>query len=64
MKHLKKFNESINSIDSELKPILSKMELSENIECEIDGERVLMNEYRLLLKPGSKEEEILFKYIY
>lgn len=60
MKHLKKFNESI---DSELQNILSKMELFENIECNINGEIVLMNEYRLLLKPGSKEEEILSKYI-
>lgn len=47
-----------------LKEVLNSADLFENVECDIDGEIKLMNEYRILVEPNSKENEQLYSLLF
>ena len=45
----------------EILAILNSADIFENVDCDIDGEIKLMNEYRIVVEPNSKEDKILTK---
>ncbi len=47
-----------------LAAVLSSADLFENVECNIDGEIKLMNEYRILVEPNSEEDRLLTNLLY
>ena len=47
-----------------LKEVLNSADFFENVECDIDGEIKLMNEYRILVEPNSKENEQLYSLLF
>ena len=40
-----------------------RWQVTEDIECVFEGERVNMNEYRFFVKPGSEEEKFLLDFL-
>ena len=57
-------NEIHTSNNTVLATVLSSADLFENVECNIEGEIKLMNEYRILVEPNSEEERLLLKHLY
>ena len=53
-----------NSSKPMLAAVLSSADLFENVECNINGEIKLMNEYRILVEPNSKVEKELYLLLY
>jgi hypothetical protein len=59
--NLKTENNNANVL---LAAVLASADLFENVECDINGEIKLMNEYRILVEPNSKENELLSRLLY
>ena len=52
---------SVHASLCEVQALLKDVDITENIECEIDGKLCLMDEYRLLIEKGSPKEDIIKK---
>jgi len=47
-----------------LAAVLSSADLFENVECNVNGEVKLMNEYRILVEPNSEVDKQLYRLLY
>jgi hypothetical protein len=57
-------HENGNDANRLLAAVLESADLFENVECDINGDIKLMNEYRILVEPNSQEEFLLSRLLY